>query len=137
MKNEFLEFEFLDRVEQYLHELETSDGLRVILVPPREEMNVGGKIRAAESQNPDWYKKFAGQFTNCRGRGRKKMRRPRTIISRVRTVAALRRILAGDRSGIYAERLTEFVERELANERNARRAAIEYAEPGDGDPIPF
>ncbi len=132
--NEFLEFEFLDRVEQALHELETSDGLRVILVPSREADN-RGKLRAAESQNPDWYRKFAGQYTNCRGLGRKRMRRPRTNISRVRTITALRRILAGDRSGIYAERLTEFFERELTNERHRRQA--QAAEPDTGEPLPF
>ena len=109
--------EFLDLAEKYLHELENSDGLRVVLVPPREQTNIGGMIRAAESTNPDWYRRFAGQYMNVRGRGRKRMRRPRTFINRSDTIAALRRILAGKRSGVYAERLTDFIERELARSR--------------------
>jgi hypothetical protein len=132
----FEQADFIDRVEQYLNELESSDGLRVVLVPPAEETNVGGMIRAAESRNPAWYRKFCSQYMSIRGRGRKRYKRARTMISRIRTVQALRRILAGDRSGVYAERITELINRELENERQAFRAAVLEPEP-EGERMPF
>lgn len=111
--------EVVEMAERFLNELETSDGLQVCLVPPREETNVGAMIRAAYSQNPVWFRKFAAKFENCRGIGRKRMQRPRTYIDRRRIPNALRKIIEGRPAGIYCERLLSFIEIEIANERAA------------------
>lgn len=134
LENFFAEAELMDLIENYLFELDESEGLTVCLVPAREG---SGKLRAVMTQNPPWYQRFVSRFENCRGIGRKRTRRPRTFISRVRTVTALKRILAGNRSGVYAERLLEFIGRELTNERSSRRAASQPVDPYDPDRIPF
>lgn len=93
----------------------------VVLVPPAEVRHSGHKIRALQSSNAVWYSKFAAQFVNCRGTGRKRMRRPRTYIKKVHVDRALERMAGGDFRGVMAERLVQFIETERSNARNRRR----------------
>lgn len=102
----------LDELESNFHE--------VVLVPPMYEMNSGGKLRAVQSHNAAWYRAYAGQFTNCRGIGQKRMKRPRTYVLKSQVAAALRRIIAGDyERGRFVEvdRLLRFID----NHRERRR----------------
>lgn len=65
-----------------------------------------GVLRVAQSRNAAWYRSFCGAYT---GR-RRRFPRPRTIIRRATTEAALKRLAAGNASGVYGERLLPFVE---------------------------
>ena len=96
-----------------LIELE-SNSLDVVLVPSDKDAN---KLRAVQSQNAAWYRVFNNQFRSIRGR----MKRARTYIKRDHTAAALRRIVAGDRRGVYADRLIAFIRLDLANKADADR----------------
>lgn len=72
----------------------------------------GGYTRVVVSHNCPWYQKLCENY--CRKR-RKRYRREFTIIKRCHTVAALKRMLAGDRSGVYAERILEVASWTVAN----------------------
>lgn len=77
--------------------------LEVAKVPGRG----GGYVRAVVSHNAPWYREFCAAWERGRGvrGGRFGRTRPRTIIRRRATERALVRMLAGDFSGEYAERL--------------------------------
>jgi len=62
----------------------------------------GGYTRICISVNAAWYQEFCQSYTRAR-RGR--FRRPRTFIKRQCTIEALRRMIGGNTSGVYAERL--------------------------------
>lgn len=130
--------EVLDRLDRMLVELE-GNYHEVVLVPAEFEYGGGGRmLRALQSANAVWYQKFNQQYTSIRGRGRKRYRRARTYIKRQWTLDALTRMLDGDFTGVYAERLLVFVEHEIANEIHAAKIALELEEMGeDLDPIPF
>ena len=67
----------------------------------------GGYTRVCISVNAVWYQEFCQSYTRPR---RKRYRRARTIIKRQETIRALGRIIAGNTSGVYAERLTAMAE---------------------------
>lgn len=110
--------------ERFLHELEIYGGLEVCLVPAPDAKHSTHSIRVACSQNPPWYRRFAAKYENCRGRGRKQMKRPRTFIDRRLVPAALQRIIDGRPSGVYCERLLTEIELTIAREKPS--------EPDDG-----
>lgn len=88
-------------VRHLLDELEASS-LVVCKVPSRK----GGYIRIPVSVNAEWYQHFCRKWMGTRRRYPK----PRTIIKRCHTLRALRAIANGEQSGVYVERLMEFVE---------------------------
>lgn len=83
-----------------LEELD-SGYLEVVKVPIE-----GGYIRVAVSVNAQWYRAFCKQYLWSRS---KRFPKPRTIIRRQHTRAALKRIAKGNCAGVYAERLLEFM----------------------------
>jgi len=89
-----------------LRELLESSFPETAKVPGRE----GGYVRVAVSVNTEWYRRFCA--THARLRGRK----IRTIIKRCHTIRALRRLEAGNFSGVYAERLEPFLSAEWVTE---------------------
>ena len=91
-----------------LHELQ-SQGLVVCKIPGK----YGGRIRVVVSTNAYWYQKLCENHV----RGRRRYPRPRTIIKRRETVKALKRMIAGDYSSEYAERIL-FVIKELGYDKD-------------------
>jgi hypothetical protein len=110
--------------ESMLNELNGSR-LEVVLIPAPDPRHSGHMIRAAESVNPFWYRKFCQKFMSGRKWQNKK---GRTRIKRRETIVALETIIRGQdaqrRAGlpilprwksIYIQRLLEFIKCE--NER--------------------
>jgi hypothetical protein len=91
-----------DVAERWLEELE-GNMLTVCKIPSRN----GGYIRVPCSQNAYWFRLFCKRHTKRHSR---RFPRHRTYIKRMHTAAALRRIIAGKLSGVYAERLIEHYE---------------------------
>jgi len=88
-----------------LRELLESSFPETIKVPGRH----GGYIRVPVSVNAKWYRRFCAMYETPRSG------KMRTFIKRCHTIAALRRIEAGNCSGVYAERLEPFLTREWAH----------------------
>lgn len=123
------------KLESMLIELETSY-FEVVLIPARDPTHSGHCIRALQYANPAWYSEFCGSYVNCRGIGRKRMRRARTFIKKETTIKALQRMKAGDYSGIYAERLDKYIKKKLDDEKQTRRREQEIDDL-DFSNIPF
>ena len=102
--------------QEMLAELDSSR-LEVVLIPSRDPDCAmrGGKIRAVQSQNAEWYRKFCDQHQSTRKR---RSFKSDTKIKRAHTRRALLEILSGRCATPYAERIKDFVER-----RQKRRAA--------------
>jgi hypothetical protein len=66
----------------------------------------GGYVRVPVQQNAEWYRYLCRRNTVSRRRYPK----PRTIIRRCHTIAALRRMLRGDRETVYAQRILDVME---------------------------
>lgn len=96
----------VSRAEEMLFELE-SNYLEVVLVPAREQRHSTHCIRAVQYENAAWYRKFCEQYPSAR-----KGTKIRTRIKRRETIDALQKILNGVTSGIYVERLLDFIEAE-------------------------
>lgn len=75
--------------------------LEVAKLPSR----LGGYTRVVVSQNAPWYQEFCRKYEGYRRV--KKWKKARTIIKRSDTAKALRRMILGNFSGVYAERLLE------------------------------
>jgi|GEM_PF-2676617 len=76
----------------------------------------GGYVRVAVQQNCEWYRRLCRKHLASR----KRYPKPRTIIRRCHTLAALKRIAAGNAEGVCAERLMPFIEeREAENRKRA------------------
>lgn len=79
----------------------------------------GGYYRAAIESNPEWYSRFCSLYMRRRLRKDKKRedyrRKPKTIIDRKATLRGLERLLEGNVSSLYAERLLDFIRRDLDN----------------------
>jgi hypothetical protein len=74
-----------------------------------------GYIRCVVCPNPKWYSGLCQQWTKLRGN--RKWRRPRTIIKRVDTLKALKRIASnGLDSTEYSRRLLPFIQRRIESE---------------------
>jgi hypothetical protein len=76
--------------------------LEVIKLPSKE----GGYIRVAVSVNCNWYKELCSMYL----RSYKRRPKPRTIIRRQHTVKALQRMLKGDKTTVYAQRILPIAE---------------------------
>lgn len=89
-------------VEVYRHMLDELESrrLEVCKLPSRQ----GGYTRVVVETNAEWYQEFCASYTRAR---RTRYRRERTIIKRRDTGNALKRLIAGNISGVYAERLQE------------------------------
>jgi hypothetical protein len=108
------------RIAKYLL-MDLESGLHeVVLVPAPEPRHSGHQVRALQYANAAWYSDFAGEHCNCRGIGRKRMKRPRTFIRKDRTASTLQRMIAGDFSGVQAARLIDWIDRKRENHRYAR-----------------
>jgi hypothetical protein len=77
--------------------------LEVCKVPSRH----GGYIRVPVSVNAEWYQKFCKRYL---ARHSRRYPKHRTLIRRQHTIKALRRLIAGNHAGVYAERLMTFAE---------------------------
>jgi hypothetical protein len=86
--------------------------LEVILIPAQEG---NGMLRVAESRPPSWYSKFCSLYP-LKYNYKKNRKLNRTIIKRRCTLRGLYRLMNKDKKSIYAERLLNFIERELDNE---------------------
>ena len=85
-----------------------SERLIVVLVPSRDPdcASKGGKIRAVESCNPDWYRDLCAEYVSSRGTRRGKFD---TLIKRQHVERALREIASGKVATIYAQRVIPYV----------------------------
>jgi len=91
--------------QSLLDELEQGQ-LEVVLVPAQDKRHSGHCVRAVQNQNARWYQKFCSQYVS----GRKGFK-TRTRIKRRETVCALEKLSTGEVSGVYGERLLEFIKR--------------------------
>ena len=71
--------------------------------------------RIVVNQNTQWYQDFCACYQSCswvyrNGKKTKRKKRCRTYIKRCDTIAALKRMIKGDFSGEYAERLIYYAE---------------------------
>lgn len=112
---------------------EMADELRsaqfeVVLIAAGEPQHSGQKLRALQFANPQWYSALCDQFTSCRGRGRKRMKRPRTYIVKTSAVAALEQIAGGRRSGVYIERMIDLIRELIARESPTAAPDLEAIE---------
>ena len=106
---------YRELARRYLDELDEGY-LEVCKVPSRD----GGYIRICMSVNAEWYRAFCKRNMI----GRKRYPKPRTIIKRCHTIAALRRIVTGNAGGVYGERLIEVI-----HERIAERSMNNVSQP--------
>lgn len=82
----------------------------VILVSSIREPNGIGKLRVAEQKPPEWFSEFANQYI----KQTKKYPRIRPKIYRHATLRALIRLMNGDCSTLYTERLLNFINNKLS-----------------------
>lgn len=94
--------------------------LEVVLIPSRDPDCAmrGGMIRAVQEQNCDWYRSFCREFPSNRKWQNKK---GRTKIKRRDTERGLRELIAGRCETQYADRLSSFIARAMANEQTEKR----------------
>lgn len=78
-------------------------GNRLVVMKIRTE---SGYVRMPVSWSAPWYQRLCREHTATRRRYSK----ARTIIRRVHAVAALRRMIAGDRTSTYAQRILAIIE---------------------------
>jgi hypothetical protein len=90
--------------EHLLNELE-SNYLEVVLIPAPDRRHSGHCVRAVQSANADWYRDFCNKYPS-----RRKGFKTRTRIKRRETIKALEKILSGDFSGVYSERLLNYID---------------------------
>ncbi len=85
--------------QNLLYELE---GQRLIIckIPTTR----GSYIRVVVSTNAFWYQRFCADYMSTR----KRHPRPRTFIKRRETIAALKRMIHGDRTTEYAQRILRY-----------------------------
>lgn len=107
---------------EYLIELE-SNCLEVVLIPSRDHDCAmrGGMIRAVQSQNADWYRKFCAEHESDR-KDRLRWSKFKTKIKRACTRRALGELIAGKCESAYARDLKGFIQRYEAEQRQRRAA---------------
>ncbi len=66
----------------------------------------GGYLRGVMSSNCEWYRELCSRYLSTRRRFPKL----RTFIKRRCTIAALKRMIAGDLSGLYATRILDVID---------------------------
>lgn len=128
-------------VRRFLRELE-QQSLEVVLIPSKHWgiAGQGGRIRAVQTENPEWYQEFCGLYEARRGRYQAKcdhcggihdarknkrcLRRKRvtvytrrrkrlfdTAIKRQDTIRGLKELLSSRCESEYAHRLRDFIRR--------------------------
>lgn len=75
------------------------------------ESQQGGYVRVCVSVNCEWYSAFCRAHEGFRHNRRYK--KPRTFIKRCHTIAALKRIVAGEVDSVYADRLKPFIDEQI------------------------
>jgi hypothetical protein len=103
--------------QDYLLELDTNC-LEVVLIPSRDPDCAmrGGKIRAVQSQNAEWYRKFCSEHESNR-KDRLRWSKFKTKIKRAQTRTALLELISGRCESGYARDLREFIARDRADKR--------------------
>jgi hypothetical protein len=103
---------------EYLLELE-SNYLEVVLIPSRDHDCAmrGGKIRAVQYQNAEWYRAFCAEHESQR-KDRHKWRKFKTKIKRRETRRALTALISGKCETRYAQMLKEFIVRYQADRKD-------------------
>lgn len=83
--------------------------LDVVLIPSSvpDVAARGGKIRAVQESNAEWYQHFCRSHQSSRRRNRHNDND--TKIKRSHTIAALERMMRGSFDSIYAQRLLKFI----------------------------
>lgn len=94
-----------------LDELE-SNSLEVVLIPSNDPDCAmrGGKIRAVQTQNADWYRKFCGEHPSNR-KDSWRWSKFKTKTKRQHTRRALRELIGGKCYSPYARDLAAFIAR--------------------------
>lgn len=107
--------------KKYLLELD-SHCLEVVLIPSRDHDCAmrGGKIRAVQEQNAEWYRKFCSEHESNR-KDRLRWSKFKTKIKRRETRRALEQLIAGKCESPYAKDLRDFIERDKAEKRKRDR----------------
>lgn len=102
---------------EYLLELD-SNCLEVVLIPSRDPDCYlrGGMIRAVQSQNCDWYRRFCAEHESNR-RDRLRWSKFKTKIKRAWTRRALLELIAGKCETAYAKDLASFIHRYESDRR--------------------
>lgn len=104
-----LNFEEMIKAQAMLDELRAGRH-EVVLVAVPEERHSGHKMRVLASSNASWYSDFCSRFLNCRGIGRKRMKRPRTYIKKEHVDRALEKMAeTGEVTTINQERLADYL----------------------------
>ena len=93
-----------DKAQEMLEELE-ANRLEVFLIPDCYDKTRNSR-RVAISKNAEWYQEFCFEYPSKRRIRKGKFD---TIIRRDATINGLNRVIAGDRSTIYARRLIDFM----------------------------
>lgn len=103
--------------KEYLLELD-SHRLEVVLIPSRDHDCAmrGGKIRAVQEQNAEWYRKFCAEHESNR-KDRLRWSKFKTKIKRASTRRALKEMIAGKCETYYARDLKEFILRDRADKQ--------------------
>jgi hypothetical protein len=103
---------------EYLLQLE-SNYLEVVLIPSRDHDCAmrGGKIRAVQYQNAEWYRGFCAEHESQR-KDRNRWRKFKTKIKRRGTRRALQELIAGKCETHYARMLKEFIVRYQADRKS-------------------
>lgn len=106
MLNNFPDNELLEP-ESMLFEL-LGNCLDVVLIPAPDPRHSNHCVRAVQYQNCGWYRRFCALYPPNR------RTRCSTIIKRPHTIRALEQIIEGKKSGVYVERLLDFIRTENA-----------------------
>lgn len=107
---------------EYLLELD-SHYLEVVLIPSRDHDCAlrGGKIRAVQYQNADWYRAFCAEHESLR-KDRNRWRKFKTKVKRRETRKALEELISGRCETSYAKMIHEFIVRYQADKKERRAA---------------
>jgi hypothetical protein len=111
------------KAKALLEELD-ANYLEVVLIPSRDPDCAmrGGKIRAVQYQNAEWYRKFCGEHESNRN-DRLRWLKFKTKIKRAHTRRALKELISGKCLTPYAVMLTGFIQRWEVMKKDERRAA--------------
>jgi hypothetical protein len=94
-------------LQRYLDELE-SNYLEVVLIPQRDFTNIGGMVRAVQSINTEWYRKFCEEHESNR-RDRLRWSKFKTKVKRQDTIRGLKELISGKCETYYAKDLKNFL----------------------------
>ncbi len=93
----------VSQLREMLSELQGNRLEVALLERADEDGESRGNRLVVVSQNAGWYRVLCGNHLTTRRRYPK----PRTVIRRVHTVRALKRMMSGDRTSVYAQRILD------------------------------